>query len=83
VYTVLANDFAQRCPNVGRLVSNLKFTTDMENHVMDPIMKKIDPNTAAKAWLQHNPQVLNAWLEGVTTFDGKPGLAAVKTYLAQ
>lgn len=83
VYTVVSNTFLQRCPNAGKLVSNLKFSTDMENHVMDPIMKKVDPTKAAKEWLQRNPQVLKPWLEGVTTIDGKPGLAAVKQYLAQ
>ena len=43
--------------------------------------KKAD--AAAKAWLQKNPQVLDTWLAGVTTVDGKPGLDAVKAYLAK
>ncbi|MFC3624786.1 choline ABC transporter substrate-binding protein [Vogesella amnigena] len=83
VYTVVANDFQQRCPNAGKLVGNLKYTLDMENHVMAPIMQKIDPKIAARQWLQRNPQVLEQWLDGVTTYDGKPGLSAVKAYLAQ
>ncbi|WP_293761974.1 choline ABC transporter substrate-binding protein [uncultured Aquitalea sp.] len=83
VYTVLANDFQQRCPNAGKLLGNLKFTLDMENHVMAPIMQKINPDTAARQWLQRNPQALEPWLDGVSTFDGKPGLAAVKSFLAQ
>ncbi|WP_024300924.1 choline ABC transporter substrate-binding protein [Pseudogulbenkiania sp. MAI-1] len=83
VYTVVANDYQQRCPNAAKLIGNLKFTLDMENHVMDPIMKKVDPAVAARQWLQRNPQVLTAWLDGVTTFDGKPGLEAVKASLAQ
>jgi len=33
--------------------------------------------------LQKNPQVLDTWLAGVTTVDGKPGLDAVKAYLAK
>ena len=45
--------------------------------------KKIKPNVAAKAWLKQNPQVLDTWLAGVTTLDGKPGLEAVKASLAQ
>ncbi|SME94802.1 choline ABC transporter substrate-binding protein [Pseudogulbenkiania subflava] len=83
VYSVVANDYQQRCPNAGKLVDNLKFTLDMENHVMNPIMSKVDPELAAKQWLQRNPQALTAWLDGVTTFDGKPGLDAVKAALAQ
>lgn len=83
VYTVVANDWLQRCPNAGRLVSQLRFTTDMENHVMEPIMKKVKPEQAARQWLRSHPQALDSWLDGVTTFDGKPGLAAVKSYLAR
>jgi len=33
--------------------------------------------------LKQNPQVLDTWLAGVTTIDGKPGLEAVKAKLAQ
>ena len=49
-------------------------------HVLDDSMK---PAAAAKAWLKKNPQVLDTWLAGVTTIDGKPGLEAVKAKLAQ
>lgn len=83
VLTVTPPDYAARCPNVARLVDNLKFSTDIENHVMTPIMNKTDPNKAAKDWLKANPAVLDKWLAGVKTFDGKDGLAAVKTYVAQ
>ncbi|MGI4857150.1 MAG: choline ABC transporter substrate-binding protein [Janthinobacterium lividum] len=83
VFTVTRPDFASMCPNAAKLVSNLHFTTDIENHVMAPIVDKTEPNDAAKAWLKANPAVLNQWLAGVTTFDGKDGLAAVKAYLAK
>ena len=33
--------------------------------------------TAAAAWLKANPDVVAPWLEGVTTFDGGDGAAAV------
>ena len=35
----------------------------------------------AKDYLKKNPQVLDAWLAGVKTYDGKDGLPAVKAYL--
>jgi glycine betaine/proline transport system substrate-binding protein len=82
VLTVTPTDYDTRCPNVAKLVSNLQFTTDIENHVMLPIMNKDDPNKAARAWLKQNPTVLDKWLAGVKTFDGKDGLAAVKAYVA-
>ncbi|CAN7601286.1 choline ABC transporter substrate-binding protein [Trinickia sp. LjRoot230] len=82
VFTAMPPDYAARCPNAAKLVSNLKFTTDLENHVMVPIVNKTDPNKAAAAWLKQNPQVLDQWLSGVTTIDGKDGLSAVKAYVA-
>jgi glycine betaine/proline transport system substrate-binding protein len=82
VLTVVPNDYSTRCPNVARLVSNLQFTTDIENHVMVPIMNKTDPNKAAREWLKANPGVLDKWLAGVKTVDGKDGLPAVKAYVA-
>ncbi len=83
VYTVTRPDYASMCPNAAKLVSNLHFTTDLENHVMLPIMAKTEPNDAAKAWLKANPAVLTTWLAGVKTFDGKDGLSAVKAYVAR
>jgi glycine betaine/proline transport system substrate-binding protein len=82
VFTATPPDYSARCPNAAKLVSNLRFTTDIENHVMMPIMDKEDPNKAAAQWLKKNPQVLDKWLAGVTTIDGKDGLAAVKSYIA-
>jgi glycine betaine/proline transport system substrate-binding protein len=82
VLTATPPDYAARCPNAAKLASNLQFTTSIENHVMVPIMSKEDPNKAARDWLRSNPQVLDEWLAGVTTFDGKDGLAAVKAYIA-
>lgn len=82
VFTATPPDYSARCPNAAKLVSNLHFTTDIENHVMAPIMDKQDPNKAATQWLKQNPQMLDKWLAGVTTIDGKPGLAAVKSYIA-
>ena len=40
-----------------------------------------DPEAAAREWLAANPQVLEQWLEGVTTFDGQNGLEAVTASL--
>jgi glycine betaine/proline transport system substrate-binding protein len=81
VYTLTNLDFIARCPNAGKFVSNLRFTTQLENQLMQPIMNKERPADAAKAYLKQNPQVLDAWLVGVKTVDGKDGLPAVKQYL--
>jgi glycine betaine/proline transport system substrate-binding protein len=82
VYTNVRTGLLQECPNLGNLLSNLEFSLPMENEIMGAILNDgEDPNTAAAAWLKENPEVLEGWLEGVTTFDGEPGLDAVKEHL--
>jgi glycine betaine/proline transport system substrate-binding protein len=67
--------YVEECPNVGQLLANLTFTLAMENEVMAAILDDgEEPEDAAKAWLQANPEVLDAWLDGVTTLDGAEGL---------
>ncbi len=82
VYTNVRKGYLQECPNVGKLLENLKFTLPMENEIMGGILDDgKQPADAATDWLKQNPDVLNGWLDGVTTVDGKPGLPAVKAAL--
>jgi glycine betaine/proline transport system substrate-binding protein len=81
VYTIMPPSFEARCPNATALLKNLQFTPEMENQVMVPIMKKVKPTVAARDFLKKNPAVLDKWLAGVKTFDGKDGLEAVKSAL--
>lgn len=82
VYTNTRANYATECPNVGQLLSNLSFSLAAENEIMAAILDEgKNPEQAATDWLKANPAVLNAWLEGVTTIDGKSGLAAVKSHL--
>lgn len=84
VYTVTRKNYQQECPNVSQFLKNLSFTLDMENSLMGNVLDdKQKPDAAAKAWLKKNPQVLDSWLNGVTTIDGKPGLEAAKAKLTQ
>jgi glycine betaine/proline transport system substrate-binding protein len=78
VYTAIPPSYETRCPNVATFLKNLQFTTDMENQVMVPILEKVKPNVAARNFLKKNPAVLDKWLNGVKTLDGKDGAAAVK-----
>jgi glycine betaine/proline transport system substrate-binding protein len=81
VYTAIPPSYEKKCPNVYTFLKNLQYTTDIENQVMGPILKKVKPNQAAKDFLKKNPGTVDKWLAGVTTLDGKPGLDAVKTAL--
>ncbi|MEJ8317591.1 choline ABC transporter substrate-binding protein [Pseudomonas oryzihabitans] len=83
IYTNVRKGYVQECPNVGKLLTNLSFTLDMENQLMDKVLnEKQAASAAAKAWLKTHPQVLDQWLAGVTTRDGKPALEAAKATLA-
>lgn len=82
VYTNVRKNYRQDCPNVGRLLENLSFSLEMENEVMGAILDDGQkPQVAARQWLKANPEVLNSWLEGVTTKDGGDALSAVHGHL--
>ena len=79
VYTNERAGWAAECPNAAKLIANLKFTVDIENVIMNKILTDgEDGGKAAGDWLKTKPKELDAWLAGVTTFDGAPGLAAVQ-----
>ncbi|WP_131113660.1 choline ABC transporter substrate-binding protein [Lichenihabitans psoromatis] len=82
VYTNTRAGYSKDCPNVGKLLANLKFTLPMENQIMGSILfDSQEPDKAATDWLKQNPAVLTTWLDGVTTIDGQPGLPAVQKSL--
>jgi glycine betaine/proline transport system substrate-binding protein len=82
VYTNVRAGLLEECPNLGQLLKNQKFTLQMENEIMGAILDGGEPpEDAASAWLEEHPDVLETWLDGVTTFEGEPGLSAVKQHL--
>ena len=82
VNTLARTGWAAACPNAATLFKNLTFTVDMENQMMGLILDKNEKGEdAAAEWIKANPDALGPWLEGVTTFDGQPGLPAVKASL--
>lgn len=83
VHTVTRSGYSDLCPNVGKLLSQLTFSLQMENEIMGLIAEGEEPDVAAKAWLKENPAALKDWLDGVETADGKDGLSMVNQSLAQ
>jgi glycine betaine/proline transport system substrate-binding protein len=82
VYTNVRKGYTGECPNLGKLLANLKFSLPMEGAIMGAILNDgKDPEDAATEWLKANPDVLDGWLAGVQTLDGKDGLPAVKAHL--
>ena len=81
VYTLARSGWSENCPNAATLFKQMTFDISMENMLMGDILGGKDSREAASAWLKANPAVLDTWLKGVTTFDGQPGDAAVKSAL--
>jgi glycine betaine/proline transport system substrate-binding protein len=78
VFTNTRAGYVAECENVGKLLMNLEFTLAMENEIMAAILDDAqDPEDAATAWLTANTDVLEVWLDGVTTMDGGDAKMAV------
>ncbi|MDW5415993.1 choline ABC transporter substrate-binding protein [Iodobacter sp. CM08] len=82
VHTTTRAAYTKQCTNVGRLLKNIAFSTDLENQLMGQILdKKQDAKLAARQWLNQNPEQWSAWLDGVNSFSGQPALPVVKAWL--
>ncbi|MGX5664927.1 choline ABC transporter substrate-binding protein [Rhizobium daejeonense] len=82
VFTNIRAGYTTECPNVGKFITNLKFSLPMENEIMGKILNDgKDPEVAATEWLKANGSAVEPWLAGVTTFDGGDAAAAVKSSL--
>jgi glycine betaine/proline transport system substrate-binding protein len=78
IYTVTRRGYSAECPNMGRLLSNLKFSLRGESEMMAAILDRHEaPDVAATEWLKANPTATKMWLEGVLTFDGRPAASAL------
>jgi choline ABC transporter permease protein len=75
IHTVTRVGYAAECPNVGRLLQNLEFTTRGESEIMNAILNEhVAPDAAARAWIVAHPDVVKGWLAGVLTADGRPAV---------
>lgn len=82
VRTITRAGYAKECPNVARLLTNLKFDLDYENFGMDAIMTNgEEPATAARKLIAKRPELLKQWLDGVTSRDGASGYEAARKAL--
>ena len=80
VDTVTRKGYAEECPNVGKLLANLKFSLPMENEIMGKILNDgEEADAATMTWMKANPDTVMSWVDGVTTLDGGDGAAAVKS----
>ncbi len=83
VYSNVRRGYLQECPNVGALLQNLVFSVEMENVLMGAILEDgVETEKAAENWLRDNPEILDLWLDGVTTRDGQSAKDAVLNALS-
>jgi glycine betaine/proline transport system substrate-binding protein len=82
IYTDVRAGYLAECPNVGALLKNLEFTPEIESQLMGLILDDhLDGTKAASRFLAGHSVLLDRWLAGVTTIDGKPGAEAVRQSL--
>ena len=56
VWTVTSPNYAEQCPNVHNLLTNLTFTAADESRMMQPLLDHKDAIESAKQWLKDHPQ---------------------------
>lgn len=80
--TVARAGLVMECPNLGRLLRNLKFTSRGESQIMERLQQGESPEVAAQSWMDAHPDIVRGWLVGVNRFDGRPALAGLGTEVA-
>ncbi|OLO12870.1 glycine/betaine ABC transporter [Chromohalobacter japonicus] len=82
VRTIVAKSFSEANPNLMRLLDQFVLTAEQQSDfIREYGLEERELETVAREWLQAHPDELADFLEGVTTRDGEPGLAAVKASL--
>ena len=82
VFTQTRAGLSTDCPNLGQFLKNLRYTLAMENEIMGMILDDgLTPEDAAEKYLKANPDIVDGWIDGVTTLDGGDAAAAVKAVL--
>ena len=62
VYTLSPTGYTEKCPNVGALLKNLKFTLAMENEIMGYMLDDgMDPQAAAIQLVKNHPELVDEW----------------------
>jgi len=66
-------------PNLARFLKQFVIKPDWQSEwILGYTYEENPPEDVARDWIKANPDTVEAWLDGVSTQDGKDGLAAVK-----
>jgi glycine betaine/proline transport system substrate-binding protein len=85
VYTVAHSGYTKKCPNVGKLLEQYRYSVDEQSLAGEYVInQEMEPAEAGRKLMKGHPELLRRWLSGVKTFDGKrDALPVVKEALGQ
>lgn len=72
VQTVIRTGFDEENPNVYKFLEQFKVTAPMQNEWIDMYKRQeMDPEVVAEEWIANNLDVVNQWVYGVESTDGR------------
>jgi len=72
VQTVVRTGFEEENPNVYKFLEQFKVTAPMQNEWIDMYKRQeMDPEVVAEEWIANNLDVVNQWVYGVQSTDGR------------
>ena len=82
VNTLTRNGFKDDNPQIYKFLEQFKVNSEMSNEWIYYIgYKEQEPKEVAKNWVENNPDVVEKWLQGVKTKDGKDAFKVLKENL--
>ena len=79
VWTLSRAQFKEDMPNVYRFLEQLKVTPEIQNEwIYEYGRKKRNPDEVAKEWIKNNTKVVDMWVYGVKSADGRRGRDAIR-----
>jgi glycine betaine/proline transport system substrate-binding protein len=78
VYTVATEGYSDRCTNVARLLEQYAYSVEEQSRAGGYVInEEMSPIEAGRTLLEDQPELLDRWLDGVTTADGEEDATAV------
>lgn len=78
VYTVATSGYTERCGNVGRFLEQYRYTVEEQSLAGGFVINEdLSTREAGLRLIEERPELLERWLDGVTTADGSEDAVAV------
>jgi glycine betaine/proline transport system substrate-binding protein len=74
VYTTVRESYQEENPNFYKFLEQFKVTAPIQNVWIDEYQnKERDPEAIAEEWIANNLDIVNQWVFGVESTDGRMG----------